>query len=323
MTEPPDRPKAAPGAGNPTTMIRPSTFSIVAFDPAAGELGIAVQSKFLSVGAVVPWVRAGAGAIATQSFANTTFGPRGLAALARGDAPEDVVRELLADDDGRETRQLGIVDARGRSATFTGAECIEWAGGRGGDGYAAQGNCLAGAAVVDALAETFEAARGPLAYRLVAALAAAQDAGGDKRGQQSAALIVEKPGGGYGGFNDRYVDLRVDDHPAPIAELRRILDLHALYFFPPEPHDVIPVDGPLGDEIARALVRVGALDRAALGGPALDAAALGGSPVGCDERVRAALVAYMHVENLENRVRNDGAIDRQTLDYLRADAASR
>lgn len=292
-------------------MIRPSTFSIVALDPAAGELGIAVQSKFLSVGAVVPWVRAGAGAVATQSFANTTFGPLGLAALARGDAPDDVMRALLADDEGRETRQVGIVDIHGRAATFTGAECIGWAGGRSGDGYAAQGNCLAGAAVVDALAETFESARGPLSYRLVAALAAAQEAGGDKRGQQSAALIVEKPGGGYGAFNDRYVDLRVDDHPAPIAELRRILDLHALYFFPAEPHDVLPIDGPLGAEIARALARVGALD-----GAAIEAGA-----GGYGERVHAALVAYMHVENLENRVRTDGAIDRQTLDYLRAAAA--
>jgi uncharacterized Ntn-hydrolase superfamily protein len=302
-------------------MIRPTTFSIVAFDPASGELGIAVQSKFLSVGAVVPWVRAGVGAVATQSFANTTFGPRGLDALARGDAPGDVMRALLADDDGRETRQVGIVDARGRAATFTGAECIDWAGGRtgtgrDGEGYAAQGNCLAGAAVVDALAETFEAARGPLSYRLVEALAAAQAAGGDKRGQQSAALIVEKPGGGYGAFNDRYADLRVDDHATPIDELRRILDLHALYFFPAEPHDVIPIDGPLGAEIARALARVGALD-----GPAPAGEAPAGETGAYDARVHAALVAYMHVENLENRVRGDGAIDRQTLDYLRAAAA--
>jgi len=218
-----------------------------------------------------------------------------------------VLRELLADDGGRATRQVGIVDARGRAATFTGAECIPWAGGRTGDGYAAQGNCLAGASVVDALAETFASSGGPLAYRLVAALAAAQAQGGDKRGQQSAALIVEKLGGGYGAFNDRYVDLRVDDHPAPIGELRRILDLHALYFFPAEPHDVIPIDGPLGGEIARALTRVGAL----------------GAPAGgYDARVHAALVAYMHLENLENRVRDDGAIDRQTLEYLRAAAAA-
>ena len=138
-------------------MIHPTTFSIVAFDRASGELGIAVQSKFLSVGAVVPWVRAGVGAVATQSFANTTFGPRGLDALARGESPAAVLSELLADDGGRATRQVGIVDGQGRAATFTGAECIPWAGGRTGDGYAAQGNCLAGAAVVDALAETFEA----------------------------------------------------------------------------------------------------------------------------------------------------------------------
>ncbi len=303
-------------------MIRPRTFSIVAFDRDSGELGIAVQSKFLSVGAVVPWVRAGAGAVATQSFANTTFGPLGLTALARGDASEAVMRALLADDGGRATRQVGIVDVHGRAATFTGAECIGWAGGRTGDGYAAQGNCLAGAAVVDALAETFAAARGPLSYRLVAALAAAQAAGGDKRGQQSAALIVEKPGGGYGAFNDRYVDLRVDDHPAPIAELRRILDLHALYFFPAEPHDVIPVDGSLEAEIARALVRVGALDLTALDrGSGDGGTGKAGDTAAYDERVHAALVAYMHVENLENRVRTDGAIDRQTLDYLRAAAA--
>ncbi len=288
-------------------MIHPTTFSIVAFDRTAGELGIAVESKFLSVGAVVPWVRAGVGAVATQSLANTTFGPRGLGALARGESPAGVVRELLAGDGERESRQVGIVDARGRAATFTGAACIPWAGGRTGEGYAAQGNCLAGAAVVDALAETFEAASGPLAYRLVAALAAAQAQGGDKRGQQSAALLVEKPGGGYGGFNDRYVDLRVDDHPAPIDELRRILDLHALYNFPAEPQDVIPLNGPLGAEIARALARVGALAEPA------DA---------YDARVHAALVAYMHVENLENRVRHDGAIDRQTLEYLRGAAAA-
>ncbi len=284
--------------------MKPTTFSIVAVDRERGEIGIAVQSKFLSVGAVVPWVRAGAGAVATQSFANTTFGPRGLALLTNGAAPEAALDELLAGDDGRETRQVGIVDARGRAATFTGAECIPWAGGRIGDGYAAQGNCLAGPAVVDALAETFEAAGGTLSHRLVAALAAAQAQGGDKRGQQSAALIVEKPGGGYGAFNDRYVDLRVDDHPRPIDELARILELHALYVFPAEPGDVIPIDADLGAEIARLLARAGAHD----------------DPSAYDARARAALVAYMHVENLENRVRDDGAIDRQTLEYLRAHA---
>ncbi len=214
-----------------------------------------------------------------------------------------MLRTLLAGDDGREDRQVGIVGADGRSATFTGSRCIEHASGIAGDGFAAQGNCLAGKAVVDALAATYEATRGHLADRLVAALQAAQACGGDKRGQQSAALLIEKPKGGYAGFNDRYVDLRVDDHPAPIDELARILELHKLYFFAPEPGDVYEIDAPLGLEIVRELHRVGALARA-------DGA--------FDEAARAALVSFMHVENLENRVREDGRIDRQTLDYLRA-----
>jgi uncharacterized Ntn-hydrolase superfamily protein len=279
-----------------------TTFSIVAADPQTGEIGVAVQSKFLSVGAVVPWVRAGVGAIATQAFANTAYGPRALDLLAAGAQPDHVAHELVAGDDGRADRQFGIVDASGRASSYTGEKCIPWAGGIAGPLFAAQGNCLAGPAVVDALASTFQTTSGALADRLVAALRAAQSAGGDKRGQQSAALIIEKPAGGYAGFNDRYVDLRVDDHCAPIEELARLLDLHKLYFFPAQPQDVLPIDEGLGREIARELVRVGALD----------------SGERYDDRARDALVAFMHVENLENRVRDDGAIDRQTLDYLRA-----
>lgn len=278
-----------------------TTFSIVAADPQTGEIGIAVQSKFLSVGAVVPWVRAGAGAIATQAFANTAFGPSALDMLASGHAPEAVAASLIADDGGRDDRQFGIVDASGRSATFTGSKCITWAGGSAGPNFAAQGNCLAGPAVVDALASTFRPSTGYLADRLVAALQAGQAAGGDKRGQQSAALIIEKPGGGYAGFNDRYVDLRVDDHPQPIEELARLLELHKLYFFPALPQDVLTIDDELGREIARELARVGALENCER----------------YDERARAALIAFMHVENLENRVREDGTIDRQTIEYLR------
>jgi uncharacterized Ntn-hydrolase superfamily protein len=284
-------------------MQRPTTFSIVAADSTTGEVGVAVQSKFLSVGAVVPFVRLGAGAIATQAFANTAYGPRGLDLLSAGAAPERVLAALTEVDAGRDDRQAGIVAPDGRSATFTGANCIEYAGGIAGEGFAAQGNCLAGAAVVDALASTFTTTRGPLADRLVAALRAAQAAGGDKRGQQSAALVIERARGGYAGFNDRYVDLRVDDHPAPIEELARILELHKLYFFEPEPGDIKEIDAELGAEIVRELSRVGAL--AAPSG-AFDAAA------------RAALVSFMHVENLENRVREDGRIDVQTLDYLRS-----
>jgi uncharacterized Ntn-hydrolase superfamily protein len=284
-------------------MLRPTTFSIVAADPQAGEIGVAVQSKFLSVGAAVPWVEGGVGGVATQAWANTTYGPRGLRALREGVGLHEVMHLLVDDDPQRDDRQVGIVDARGHSVTFTGARCIEWAGGVAGEGFAAQGNCLAGAAVVDALATTFQRARGTLSDRLVAALAAGQRAGGDKRGQQSAALLVAKPGGGYGGFNDRYVDLRVDDHPAPIDELARILELHKLYFFPPAPEDVLTIDERLGRTIVAELVR-------------LDALPAGASRY--DEAAQTALVAFMHVENLENRVRADGTVDRQTVEYLAA-----
>jgi uncharacterized Ntn-hydrolase superfamily protein len=282
---------------------KPSTFSIVALDRETGEIGCGVQSKFLSVGAAVPWVRAGVGAIATQAFCNTSYGPKGLDLLAHGTSPDAVMQALIEPDTGREDRQVGILDISGRASTFTGDRCIGYAGGVSGDGFAAQGNCLAQASVVRALAETFAVTRGTLADRIVAALRAAQAEGGDKRGQQSAALVIEKPGGGYAGFNDRYVDLRVDDHAAPIEELARLLDLHKLYFFEPAPHEVLTIDGPLGAEIVRELARVGAYDDAE-------------APF--DERARTALIDFMHVENLENRVRTDGTIDIQTRDYLRA-----
>ena len=281
-----------------------STFSIVAADPAEREIAIAVQSKFLSVGAVVPWAESGAGAIATQAWANTTFGPRALELLRGGEPPEKIVQTLIAHDENADDRQFGIVDARGRSATFTGGRCTAWAGGIAADGFAVQGNCLAGPGVVDAMAAAFRETRGSLADRLVRALAAGQREGGDKRGQQSAALIVVKPGGGYGGFNDRYVDLRVDDHAAPIDELARLLELHKLYYFPAAPEDVLAIDDALGREIVAKLVRAGAL--ASSGDGTFDDAA------------RDALVSFMHLENLENRVRADRAIDRQTLEYLRS-----
>jgi uncharacterized Ntn-hydrolase superfamily protein len=202
-----------------------ATYSIVGFDPETGDLGIAVQSKFFAVGAVVPWARAGVGAVATQASANTSFGPRGLDLLAEGNAPREVLEKLLASDPDSTRRQVGIVDAKGRSAGFTGGECMAWAGGMAGQNYAAQGNILVGEATVRALAETFQSAKGPLADRLVAALAAGQAAGGDARGMESAALLVVRAGGGYGGYNDRYIDLRVDDAVDPIAELQRLLKI--------------------------------------------------------------------------------------------------
>jgi uncharacterized Ntn-hydrolase superfamily protein len=270
-------------------MPHPSTFSIVACDPLKSEVGIAVQSKFLSVGAAVPWAIGGVGAIATQAWANTTYGPRGLVMLQEGKPPEEVARRLTNSDEQRDDRQLGIVDATGRSATFTGARCMDWAGGIAGANFAAQGNILAGKGVVDALASTFRQTAGHLADRLVAALRAGQAAGGDRRGKQSAALYIAKPGGGYGGFNDRYVDLRVDDHPEPIEELARILELHKLYFFKAEPQDVLDVDADLKREIDDLVARAGA----------------------------KTLVEFMHRENLEDRVRDDGTVDVQTLGYLR------
>jgi uncharacterized Ntn-hydrolase superfamily protein len=197
----------------------------VAFDPETGDLGVAVESKFFAVGPVVPFAAAGVGAVATQSYANTSYGPRGLEMLSQGMSAADVVTALTEADDGREVRQVGVVDAQGASATFTGESCLHWAGGRTGPGYAVQGNILSGPAVVDAMAEAYELTGGDLATRMVAALAAGQAAGGDARGRQSAALVVAREGGGYGGYNDRYIDLRVDDHPTPIAELQRLLDI--------------------------------------------------------------------------------------------------
>lgn len=215
-----------------------ATFSIVAFDPRTGELGVAVQSKFFGVGSVVPWARAGVGAVATQSYANTRYGPEGLALLAAGKTPEEALATLTAADADAARRQAGVVDARGRAASFTGTNCLAWAGHFVGTNFCAQGNLLAGEAVVAAMARAFDRARargeGGLADWLVAALQAAQDAGGDRRGQQSAALLVVREGGGYGGFNDRFVDLRVEDHPQPIAELARLLAKHK-EFYPRRP----------------------------------------------------------------------------------------
>jgi uncharacterized Ntn-hydrolase superfamily protein len=218
----------APALGAPEPI---ATFSIVGFDPKTGDLGVAVQSKFFAVGAVVPWAEAGVGAIATQAFGNTTFGPRGLALLKEGLAVEDVLTRLLEGDADRERRQVGIVDAAGRSAAFTGDSCLVWAGHRTGPNYAVQGNILVSEATVEAMEKAFVETEGMLGERLMRAIESGQAAGGDSRGMQSAAILIVREGGGYGGFNDVYCDLRVDDHEAPIAELRRIFDMwkgHAL-----------------------------------------------------------------------------------------------
>lgn len=213
----------APVAGAPPG---PSTFSIAAADPAAGEVGVAVASRFFAVGNVVPHARADAGAVATQAFANTSFGPNGLELLARGATAEEALKVLLRGDEGRDRRQVGIVTASGDSATYTGSGCNPWAGGRSGPGYAVQGNILTGEAVVVAMEKAFLESRGkPLAERLLAALAAGDAAGGDSRGRQSAALLVCRARGGYGGFTDRAVDVRVDDDPDPFRELARLVGM--------------------------------------------------------------------------------------------------
>ena len=239
-------------------MARPiSTYSIVACDLNAGEWGVAVQSKFLAVGSIVPWAEPGAGAVATQSYANPRYGPDGLALLRQGLAAEEVVQRLTDADDGRDERQLGVVDAAGRGATFTGSGCQEWAGGRAGAGYAAQGNILVSGETVDALAETFEATAGFLAERLLASLAAGQAAGGDSRGQQSAALLVVRRDGGYGGLSDAVVDLRVDDHTTPIEELRRLHGLHDQLFGTTPRDRWLTVDDELRAEIDARLKTLG------------------------------------------------------------------
>lgn len=203
-----------------------ATFSVVGYDPETGALGIAVQSKFFAVGSVVPWAEAGVGAVATQSWANTTYGPKGLKLLKSGLSAEQALQRLIADDPGRATRQVGIVDAKGNVANYTGDACNAWAGAVSGEHYTAQGNILAGEDVVKAMGKAYEETDGELADKLMAALFAGQAAGGDTRGQQSAALLVVQKNGGYGGFNDRYIDLRVDDAEKPIEELQRLLEIH-------------------------------------------------------------------------------------------------
>ena len=277
-----------------------ATFSIVAFDPETDSLGVAVQSKFLAVGSVVPWARAGVGAVATQAMANYNYGPRGLDLMAGDSTAEETVEALVAADQESEHRQLGVVDGRGRAATFTGSGCFDWAGGVTGDHYAAQGNILVGAETVDAMSRAYEETRGDLAARLLSALDAGQAAGGDSRGKQSAALLVVREGGGYGGDNDRVVDLRVDDHPDPIRELMRIRDLHTLYFGETRAEDVVAVEGEVREEVVYALRRSGYI----------------GEEAG-DDAVLDALSAYLRTENFEEREQRRGYLDLAVLEYMR------
>ncbi len=268
------------------------TFSLVAFDRASGQHGVVVASKFLAVGAVVPWARAEAGAVATQAFANITYGPDGLDLLAGGASAQETLDRLQAGDPEYEQRQIGIVDATGASAGYTGPGCFEWAGDRTGDGYAAQGNLLAGPEVVEALAATFEATEGPLVERMLAALAAGDEAGGDRRGRQSAAVIVRQTGGGYGGNNDLLIDLRVDDHPDPVTELQRLYAIQDLLFGTTPDDRLIPIEQ-VQAELAELLGKVG-----------------------YEGDVDTGLRHWAGMENLEERL-YDGRVDPVVLRELR------
>lgn len=281
-----------------------ATFSIVAYDPQREEWGVAVQSKFLAVGAVVPWARAGAGAVATQSYANLMYGPDGLARMGKGASAAETIAALTDEDENRGLRQVGMVDSHGQAAAFTGDDCYAWAGHVTGDGFACQGNILV-PGTVEAMAERFEEVRGgdgELADWLVEALEAGQTAGGDKRGRQSAAVLVVRERGGYGGNNDRYLDLRVDDNPYPIQQLRRILQMHHLYFQKPDPEDLIPLES-VAPRLQTVLQANGYYD-----GP------LHGK---IDDTTRKALRAMVGAENLEERWDGTGdEIDRMVVDFL-------
>jgi len=280
-----------------------ATFSIVARDPANGDLGVAVASKFLAVGAVVPWAQAGVGAIATQSWANTSYGPRGLRLLARGLSAAEALERLVRRDKDRAQRQAGIVDAQGRAATYTGTGCYAWAGGLTGPNFACQGNILVSEATIKAMAETFQRASGDLAERLFAALAAGQEAGGDSRGRQSAALLVVRPKGGYGGWNDRYLDLRVDDSPQPVAALGELLKLHRLYLNKSDPNDLLPIDAAIAQELQALMQRTGDY-RGQFSGL-------------WDEATQKAFRALAGRENLEERLQEGPQIDAVVLRFLR------
>jgi uncharacterized Ntn-hydrolase superfamily protein len=272
------------------------TYSLAAFDPEASQWGVAVQSKFLSVGSVVPWAEPQVGAIATQARANPRYGPEGLALLRDGLGAEKVVARLTAADDGRAERQLGVVDASGGAASYTGDECLDWAGGRFGAGYAAQGNILVSAETVDGLADTFERTAGTgtsLAERLLDCLDAAQAAGGDRRGQQSASLLVVQRDGGYAGLSDVVLDLRVDDHERPLEELRRLYGLHQALFGKTPRDRWLPVDDGLRRELRERLGRLG----------------------------YESLEEWAGVENLEERVEGEDAIDPFVLEVLRTKSA--
>ncbi len=278
-------------------MITPivATYSIAACDLEAVQWGVATESKFLAVGSVVPWAQPRVGAVATQAYANPRYGPGGLQLLAEGLSATEVVERLTEADEGRDQRQLGIVDAEGGSASYTGSACLDWAGGTHGPCFAAQGNILVSGETVAALAASFEGSAGrPLAERLLGCLAAAQAAGGDRRGQQSAALLVVEPDGGYAGLSDAVVDLRVDDHAAPVEEIARLYGIHQTLFGKTPSSAWVAVDDALSGELEERLARLG-----------------------FNGELEATLPTWAGRENLEERVDGVACIDPVVLAALR------
>jgi len=283
---------------------RCGTFSIVAFDRATGSWGVAVQSKFPAVGAMVPFAEAGVGAIATQAAANMAWGPQGLRLFREGVGAREAVRRLVEGDPGREERQLGVVDARGEAAAFTGTKCMEWAGHEVGDGFTCQGNILYGPAVVRAMARSYESTPGDIADRLLAALQAGQREGGDRRGVQSAALLIVRKDAGYGGGTDRWVDLRVDDHTSPIEELRRIFQVYDLTILNREdPATLLPISGEVAQSVQHDLAILGFYT--------------GRLPGTWDAAGRVAYTRFIGQHNFENKQRDENTIWPSVRRYLK------
>jgi uncharacterized Ntn-hydrolase superfamily protein len=297
-----------------------STFSIVAIDPENGDLGVAVQSKFPNLRPVVPWAEAGVGAVATQSMANVSFGPKGLTLMRNGATAEEALKILIANDSARQSRQVGLVDGKGNSATWTGSECFDWAGGVAGEnwagrsvivagkGFAVQGNILVGKPTVEAIAKTFQSTKGSLADRLVAAIVAGGKAGGDRRGEQSAALLVKRKGAGYDGTTDDYIDISIYDHVTPLKELERLYQLHKLYFFRSDPKNLIPVDASICMELQTIFKDKAYKGREFYAGP------INGI---FDAATKKSLDDFMGWENYDVRIRQDLLIDKEVLDDIR------
>ncbi len=284
-------------------MLHPSTFSIAANDTEGPAWGVAVASKFPAVGARVPWAYCEGGAVATQAYANTSYGPRGLEMMAAGASAQETLEALLASDGGRDHRQVGLVDMKGHAATFTGKECLSWAGGKTGDHFAAQGNILTGPETIEAMAAAFTETPGELPARLMAALLAGDRAGGDRRGRQSAALYVVKPKAGYGAFDDIWIDYRVDDHSDPVLRLAELLEMHWLYFGKSPAEDQVKIEGPVAAQLQAMMARVDYYHEAASGI--------------YDPATRSALEAFIGNENFEERVDfAAGRIDRPVLEFL-------